>query len=278
MVRKSLIIIVATFALASVARAQAEPWRFRWQKGQSLTYQVDQGTSSIEVASGSKTETTTKLRHVKVWQVHDVDDAGTATVQMSLKSLRFEMTTPRGDLVFDSAEPSKSDPQLREQMARYVGQPLAVVRVDRYGRVVEVKESKHGPASRYEAEPPFSLVLPVGAPQPGQSWERSYHITLEPPQGAGEKFAAAQRYVCKAVQGTTATLTVATTLKPPPEAAADQIPLLQMLPEGELEFDTKLGCLRKATLKIEKDLTGHQGEGSSYRFRSTYTELLLDAK
>lgn len=278
MIRKSLIIMVAGLTIAASARAEPEPWLFRWQKGQALTYQVAQATTAVETAGGSKTETTTKLRHVKVWQVLDVDAAGTGTLQMSLKSLRFEMTTPRGDIAFDSSDPSKSDPQIREQMLRYVGLPLAVLRVDPYGRVVEVKESRHGPASRYEAEPPFALVLPAGSPQPGQSWERAYQITLEPPQGTGEKFAAAQRYVCKAVQGTTATVTLATTLKQPPEAAADQLPLLQLLPEGELEFDVPAGRLRGATLKIEKDLTGHQGEGSSYRFRSTYTERLLESK
>ena len=50
------------------------------------------------------------------------------------------------------------------------------------------------------------------------------------------------------------------------------IPLFRMLPEGEVIFDTRSGYLRSARTVIEKELTGHQGEGSSYRFKSTYTE------
>src|SRR5262245_41492466 len=180
MLRRSIFVVLTSMIALGSAAAQAEPWRFRWQKGQSLTYQVEHVTTAVETVGESKAESTTKLRHVKVWTVLDVDAAGTATLQMMLKSMRFELTSPRGDLLFDSGEPSKSDPQLREQMTRYVGQPLAVLRVDAVGRVVEVKESKHGPASRFEAELPFALVLPAIAPQPGQAWERAYNITLEP--------------------------------------------------------------------------------------------------
>ncbi len=276
MSRRSIVVVLTSLVVAGPVFAQGEPWRFRWHKGQALNYQAEQVTTATETTAGTTTETTTRLRHAKTWTVLDVDAAGTALLQMALTALRFEMVTPRGTLLFDSAELSKSDPQLREQMGRYVGPPLAVLRVDAVGRVLEVKESKHGPASRFEAELPFALVLPAVAPKPGQSWERTYNIVLEPPQGTGEKLAATQRYACKAVNGDVATVTLTTTLKQPPEAAADQMPLLQMQPEGEVEFDTRAGCLRSATLKIEKDLKGHQGEGSSYRFRSTYTEKRVE--
>ena len=55
-------------------------------------------------------------------------------------------------------------------------------------------------------------------------------------------------------------------------------PLLQMQPEGQVIFDTKEGRLRQATLRIEKELKGHQGEGSSYHFQSTYTEEYVGDK
>src|SRR5262245_14400984 len=106
MFRRSLILVLIGLVLPSFAQAQSEPWRFRWQKGQSLSYQVEQSTSAAEVTNSGKAESTTKLRNVKVWQVLEVDAGGIATLQMSLKSLRFEMTTPRGDLLFDSVDPS----------------------------------------------------------------------------------------------------------------------------------------------------------------------------
>src|SRR5207249_4975021 len=106
-------------------------------------------------------ETRTKLNLTKRWQVLDVDAAGVATLQLALASLRLETTTPSGGvLLFDSQDADKSDPHMREQLGRFVGQPLALLRMDSQGKVVEVKESKHGPASRFETEPPFVLVFP----------------------------------------------------------------------------------------------------------------------
>jgi hypothetical protein len=258
--------------VAAAAPAQTAA-RFRWQPGQVLVYNVAQVTTASEVIQGNKSETSTKLNHSKRWEVLGVDDAGVATLQLSLTALRIETALPNGSvLLFDSAAPDKSNPDLREQLGRYVGQPLAVLRVDGLGKVLEVKESKHGPASRFESEPPFLFVLPEGGVKSGQNWERAYHVTLEPPHGTGEKYEAGQHYVCSGIAGAAVTVRLTTTMKKLPEALADQMPLLQVQPEGEVVFDTQAGRLQSARLAIDKELKGHQGEGSSYRFQSSYTE------
>ena len=150
--------------------------------------------------------------------------------------------------------------------------PLSTLRVDAWGRVVEVKESKFGPASRFEAELPFVIILPGAVPQPGQSWKRAYNITLEPPAGTGEKYTCLQRYTCKRVEGSGAVIGVGTEPKTLPEALADQVPLLRMQPEGEVVFNLEAGRMQSAHLRVQKELKDHQGAGSSYRFESTYTE------
>lgn len=273
MLRKGIVVALAGLALTSTAAAQQAAWKFRWQTGQVLTYRVEQITTAAEEAGPNKSSTTSKLNLLKRWQVLQVDAAGIATVQLALASLRLETTTPGGEtIIFDSANPDKSSPELREQMQRYVNTPLAVLRVDGNGRVVEVKESKFGPASRYQSELPFVIALPNQAPQPGQFWERSYVITLDPPHGAGEKYDAVQKYTCAQLTGGAATITLTTDLKSKPPSAADEVPLLQFLPQGEVVFDVQAGILRSARLRIDKEVTGHQGEGSRYRFQSSYTE------
>jgi hypothetical protein len=273
MVRKGFLAIFALVVGLSAAPAQTEAWRFRWQPGQVLAYRVEQ-TMTVTEASGENTvESKTKLNLAKRWQVTGIDAKGVATLQLSLAALRLETTTPSKEtLVFDSANPDKSDPELKEQLGRFVGQPLAVLRLDTQGRVVEVKESRFGPATRFEHELPFAVVLPDVAPTAGQVWDRPYKVTLEPPAGTGEKYDAVQRCTCKAVAGPTATLAVAVMLKSLPKAVADQAPLLQFQPEGEVVFDVQAGVLRNVNLTVDKELKGYQGEGSSYHFQSTYVE------
>ncbi len=275
MVRKEWATLLAVLLLASRAPAQ-QAGGLRWQTGQVLTYRVEQDTQALEVVGEEKVKTQTSLRLTKRWQVTGVEAGGVATVQLTLLALRYEMTPSGGEpLKFDSATPEQGTPQLREQMGRYVGPVLAVLRVDAQGKVLEVKDSKFGPASRFEAELPFAGILPVAKPVAGQTWERVYKITVEPPQGTGEKYDAVQRYTCKKVEGAAATVAVTTELKAPPQAPADQVTLQQSLPEGEIVFDTRAGRLYSAALHVNRQVKGHQGEGSSYQIQSKYNEQLV---
>ena len=217
-----------------------------------------------------------KLNQIKRWQVLAVDGAGVATVQLSLTALRLETTPPNGEvLLFDSADLDKSNPQMREQLSRYLNTPLAVLRLDPFGKVVEVKECKHGSAAKFESELPFVLLLPAAGLCVGQTWDRAYQVTLEPPQGTGEKYQALQKYQCKSLQGNLAVLGLTTTFTTQPEAVADQVPLLQSQPEGEIVFDLQTGCVRKLQLQINKELKDYQGPGSNYHFTCNYTQELL---
>ncbi len=277
MMRREMAAVGALLVCVTLAAAQTAP--FRWQNGQILVYKVEQATEATDVKDDDKVVTKTRLNLTKRWQVTAVDAQGVATLQLSLTALKHEMTGGDGTTrTFDSANPDQSTPQLKEQMSRYVGQPLAVLRIDGYGRVVEVKESKFGPASRFESELPFVAVLPPPPLKAGQKWERAFKLTFDAGQGTGDKYDAVQRYTCKASEKDIVTVTLTTELKTPPDAAVNQVPLVQKLPEGEVVFDYQAGRLKSATLKVDKELKGHQGEGSSYHFTSSYSEQYVGDK
>jgi hypothetical protein len=264
--------IIAGLMLVVGARAQG-PVKYNWKKGQVLVYKVEQITTSTDEVAEAKEETKTKLNLTKHWQVVDVDSEGVATMELSLSSMRNETTTPKGDvLLFDSANLDKTPEELRKVVEGFLNKTLAIIRIDRSGRVVEVKQAKQGGANTYEANPPFVAVVPQQPVQAGQFWDRDYNITLDPPKGTGEKFPAVQRYTCKQSTPTSVVLQIVTTLKKEPEAVADRVPLLQSLPEGEVDFDPQSGIMRSAHMKIDREVKGHQGEGSVYRLQSTYKE------
>jgi hypothetical protein len=270
-------IVLAGFHVPAVS-AQAPV--FRWKGGQVLTYRVAQTTTAVErLKDAEPMTTTTQLDLVKRWQVLEVDSTGTATLQMSLDSLRMETRPPRGDtLLFDSAKPAQSTEILREELAKYVGPALTIVRIDARGQLVAVKESKFGPESRLQCDLPFKLVLPAGPVAAGQAWERTYQIKLEPPQGAGETFDAAQKYTCKAAANGQFVVAVTTEVKAMPEASAERLPLLPLMPSGELHFDAANGRLRAVRYQFAHELTEHRGEGSRYSLKSTYSEDLIEIK
>jgi hypothetical protein len=271
----SLSLLAGWLLLIGVAPAHAQVLRYHWQQGQVLEYQVEQATKAVEVVGDNTSTSSTKVSEVKRWEVLAVDSAGVGTIRLSLVRLRLETDADGETLLFDSTAPDKSNPQLQEQLSKFVGVPLVALRVGPDGKVLEIKEGKYGTLNKYETEAPFVAVLPTIATAP--RWERNYKITLEPPQGTGEKFEALQTYeeVPGGRNGPTQTYALKTTVKKLPEAVADQLPLLPLQPQGTVEFDTAAGLMRKANLAIDKEVKGHQGDGSSYHFTSSYVETLL---
>ncbi|GIW82731.1 MAG: hypothetical protein KatS3mg105_4538 [Gemmatales bacterium] len=272
MYRDVVVTAVLVVVAASSVRSEVSP-RFHWRKGEVLTYRVTQKTSASESVDGKQFATQTRLQHVKQWRVVDVDAAGIATLELSLKSLKLETTTPSKTVLrFDSQDPEKSDADLARQLSQYVGVPIAVLRVDSLGQVVEVQESKFVPASRFESEPPFVVVLPKETLKKDRRWVRRYQITLPPPQGIGEKYDAVQQFDCTAIHSPMATIHFHSTVKNLPENLTERIPLLQHLPKGEAVFDTETGRLNKAHSIIDQTLENYRGEGTSYHFQSDYVE------
>jgi hypothetical protein len=139
---------------------------------------------------------------------------------------------------------------------------------------VEVKSSQ-GPASRFEHELPFAIVVPGQPLEVGQKWSREYQISLDPPLGTGEKYAALQNYEVKSIGKGQAKIAFETTLKNPPSNAGDKVPLLQLQPRGEVTFWSAHGLMWNAVITSGGVIDGHAGEGSKYEFTSEYREQLV---
>jgi hypothetical protein len=274
--RRNLASLVACCLVGFAGGVQAgTPAKMAWQAGQVYSYRIEHTTQAIDSVGDSKSETKSVMRAVRDWKCSAVDASGVATLEMSLSNMYQERTTPSGEtLVFDSADPEKSTPVLKEAMKKYLNTTLAVIRVDVTGKVVEVKSSTTH-ASSYENELPFLVLLPAAGLEVGKGWDRAFAITLAPPLGTGEKYDAVQSFACKSIADGKATLSLTTALKTAPKAPADAIPLWQMMPEGEVVFDVTAGRLHSAKLGISKELKGHQGEGSACKFTST---LVIERK
>jgi hypothetical protein len=271
--------LVLVALVAAVARADAP--RFKFAKGETLSYHLVQTTQVIETVPEGKTNkpvetaATTKVDLIRKWRVTDVDDKGIATVELTIASMRWERKAGDEEDVFDSSNP---DDLNKSEMAKHVGPVLAVLRVDPLGKVVEVKESKVGPAARFEAELPFKFVLPGTATKSGELWDRTFTIQLDPPLGTGEKYTGTQKYHGLEPKNELLPVRLTTEIKELPTSAAEQIPLLPHLAEGQVYFHAATGRYYAARLKVQKELKNHQGDGSSYKFTSTYVEDLVPAK
>lgn len=282
MVRRFLFTVALWMAFVGSISAEGNPPRFRFTRGDTLTYRVQQITSAIETTQNEKTKKTetsktlTRLTLEKTWTVAESDAQGRTTLELRLTSMKLERELPNGETdVFDSA---KGDDANAAELRKLIGPLLAVIRVDERGDVVEVKESKFGPASRYAADLPFKMVLPEKPTQQGDHWKRDYTIKLDPPAGTGESYTSSQSYTLKPPTNGFVVVGVETAVQDPPSQSSDVIPLLPFLTRGDVYFDSSTGRYYGARMKTERTLDGHLGEGSKYVYVSTYAEDLLPKK
>src|SRR5262249_14211430 len=124
-------------------------------------------------------------------------------------------------------------------------------------------------------ELPFIAVLPDDAPKVGLAWQRDYQLQLDPPEGTGEKHDAIHKYTCTRADAAAVVVKMAAELKAQPKTQGELATLLRLLPEGEVVFDVRTGRMHSAALKVEREIKGQQGEGSSYKVVSTYTEQIV---
>jgi hypothetical protein len=163
-------------------------------------------------------------------------------------------------------------------MAAYLNVPVLTVRVDAQGRLVEVKEARAGSTARLQAELPFRMTLPDTGPTTGQTWDRTFTLKLDPPLGTGESYDFSQKYVCAGVKDGLTVAAVETTLKAPPKALSERVPLVPMLWTGEVYFNAASGKYHAGRLKVKVELPNHQGEGTKFEYESTYVEDAVEAK
>lgn len=247
---------------------------FRFQAGQTMTYRIDQETTATDTMGDNSSSVKNRTRVLKRWNVVEVDPNGVATLEMRLLELVLETTRPNGEVLkFNSAAP---DGPLKDSLAPLVGPVVARLKVDTLGRVLEVIESKFGKASRYETEPPFVAMLHGQGVVAGQTWQRSYQHTLEPPAGTGEKVDLVQKYVTKEAQDGIVRVEIDSIAAKAPATPADEAPLLQILPKGTIVINTKTGLLQSAELTIDREVKNATGQGSTYRFQSSYKETLVE--
>ena len=255
--------MIAAFAVAWVVAQPPAGSKLKWpEAGQTLKYRVRHTTEQSFTQGENTGKFTSELDLLREWKVTAVDKVGTATLEMSISKMQMKrVNNDTPPWVFDSDNLEKSTPEMRGMTAN-LNKVLVTVGVDGFGQLVALKNTQAG--NPFEHELPFLGVLPAEELKPGLKWERPFKLTLNPPLGTGEKYDAVQRFECKSVEKGKATVTLTTQLKVKPAAAADMIPLWQMLPAGELVWDLTTGQLEKGELKVKESLKTADGNVNTF--------------
>jgi uncharacterized protein DUF6263 len=293
--------VVAVAAAAAPLYAQGTTLRYRWIKGDALTYRVTiLTTSQVSGAPGGggrEMKIDQTMTQVLKIAVSDVAADGTATLSQTFQSVKMEMNSPMGRFVYDTALPTTNTNPMAQAMGQVLGamagETITVVqapdgsvkRVEGASRILDkvVKSLPSDPASSAMAqglkaslsdealkatlEQSFTR-LPDRAVQSGDTW----HGQLNLGNDTIGKIAGSVDFTLKGVEGTgdavNARISVIMTMKQESALPAGPNGMMMKLGdakgEGEMLFDVAKGRIRKSTMKstMPSTISGQAQDGT----------------
>jgi hypothetical protein len=308
-IRRS-VILLALLLSAAPAFAQGVTLRYRWVKGESLTYQMDLRTLSTVTGMPGISEMKLEQNMSQVLKItaEDVAPDGTATLRQTFESVKMELNGPMGRVAYDSAAPSAiANPMvqaMRQVFAGMVGASITIVQApDGSVRKVEgatkmleqiTKSVQDDPAAAAAAqglkaalsdealkttlEQSFSK-LPANPVQAGETWQSQAAMGNETLGRVAGDVRFRLRSIDGAADAAVASIGVELTLKqeiaPPPAPNGMTVRVGEGKGVGEILFEVGKGRIRKSTMKTEQPstmtVTGPDGTPATMQNRTTTT-------
>ncbi len=284
-------ILALSFVASAVPTyAQGVTLRYRWTKGETLTYRVTSQTTSAVTGMPGINEMKIEQGMTQVIKItaEDVTPDGTATLRETFESVKMEMNGPMGRVSYDTAAPSSiANPMIqamRQVLGAMVGASITVVqaadgtvrKVEGATKILEqmTKTMQEDPAAAAAAqglkaafsdealkttlEQSFSK-LPTDPVKPGDTWPAKLAMGNE----MIGRIVGSVVFTLKAIDGAAdsgvAQIGVDLTLKqevaPPPGPNGLVMKLGDARGAGSIVFDLAKGRIQKSTMETNMPST-----------------------
>jgi Family of unknown function (DUF6263) len=309
-IRRAVILLALLASAAPAAYGQGVTLKYRWTKGESLTYRMGQQTATTVTGMPGISEVKLEQNMTIVLRitVEDVAADGTATLRQTFESVKMEMNGPMGRVSYDTAAPSSiANPMvqaMRQIFTGMVGASITIVQAaDGSVRKVEgatkvmdqiTKSAQSDPAAAAAAQGMKSILsdeavqatleqsfskLPAAAVQPGETWQAQLAMGNE----TVGRVAGDVKFTLKAVEGAgeaavaqiAVALTVTQDVAPPPAANGMIVKMGEGKGTGDIAFDVAKGRIVKSSMKTDTPSTmtmqGPDGNMATLQSKATTT-------
>ena len=194
-----LICLLFCFALAGTSREQVPPdaatlstrrLTWHWQPGKRYLFQTETETIINLKALGKEGEQVLQVIQNTDVTVLPGKEAGTKELKVRFVTLRARMAAEGKTFLYDSEEPSESDPAMRQMLADSSGTGFSLIYTedDKFLKLGVVEQ----PAAQPETEP--SLLQVADARQVAELYRRSLEMVLPRPDVAvGDKWTSIEQ-------------------------------------------------------------------------------------
>lgn len=256
-------------AARKLEKQQTFEMEYKFEEGQVLLWDAEQ-VFTTDVRKGPDEGTTAaRSRSVMQWRVTDVDSLGQATVVLTINSsVMWQQKDQDEPTEYDSEKDRRNPPPIYKSMDEQIGLPLATYTLDKYGRVVDRKETFKDIKMGFGH---FTLPLPAQAVRVGDRWHSPDSILVTMPEGNIKEIKTRIEYRLQRIEDGIAHVSVDTQVLTPVDEVRVQSQLLQQLSKGYIKFDMQKGSMIEKRLNWDEKCIGFAGPESSLAYLSKYT-------
>jgi len=254
--------------------------RYKFKAGETLRWQVVQRTLVKTTVSGFTDSAEMVSKSVKVWQVKDVEDDGTAVFENMVESLDMrQKRTGRQEIRYNS-ETDKEPPPEFQTMPESVGVKISTIKLSPSGKVVyRKKEDMKAAAQNEQGE--ITIPFPEEPIAVGKSWSFPHDITVPLNSGTIKTVKTEQKFTLDEVKTGIATISVATVILTPINNPVIEAQLIQRQSSGTVRFDIDAGRVIGQQMDLDKRVVGFVGSQnptSSIHYLTRFTEEFLSSE
>lgn len=242
---------------------------YRFEAGEQIRTQiVHQVLVDTRIKGQSETARTHSIA-AKVWDINNIDAEGNITLTHKVESVEMANSVgDRGEIRYDSKSGDDPPPGY-EAVAQSLNTPLATIKIDPAGRIIERKDER---PSFNPGIGDLTVPLPGGKVKIGAEWSVQDEVKLTDKEKKVKVVKVRQRYTLDKVQTGVATIGVDTQVLSPIDDPQLQSQLIQRLQKGIVKFDIDAGRLISRQMNLDETVVGFNGGDSSMHYVARFVE------
>ncbi len=254
--------------------------RYKFKAGETLRWEVVHRALIKATVSGTTDSEEMVTKSVKVWQVKEVKDDGTAVFENMVESVDMrQKRTGRQEVRYNSKTDKEAPPEYAT-VPESVGVRLSTITLSANGDVVARKKEKVGAGARNE-EGEITVPFPKEPIAVGKSWSFPHEITVPLENGTIKTVKTEQKFTLEEVKTGIATIGVVTVILTPINDPVVEAQLIQRQSAGTVRFDIDAGRVIGQQMDLDKRVvgfTGNRNPTSSIHYLTRFTEEFLSAE
>lgn len=245
--------------------------RYKYAKGETIRYQVEQLVTIDTTISGNRQETKLQSRSGRTLQVQEVDASGQMRFTNTIDYVdMWSEVSGRQAVKYDSRK-DKEAPAEYQVVASHVGKPISVITLSPTGQIVERRDEFSQPELGLGG---VSIPLPEGPVSIGHVWSQPMELKVRTEDQRVKVVKTREVYRLERVETGVATISLKTEVLTPLDDARVKSQIIQRISQGEIRFDLDAGRLLSKQLDWDESVVGFAGAESNMKYLARFTETL----